>query len=158
MNLLQPADAQCAAWSDAADGTGGAVASEVAKRAPVEADGPISIVDDDGWVCDSIGILLETYGYRVATFSSGKEFLEAEGRDKTLCLVIDQHMPELDGLDVVAALGRHGVSLPTILITGRLSPAIAERATRLGVHAILEKPFAAAKLIDLIHDAAASRP
>ena len=135
----------------------GSSRSEPSGRAALEAGGSISVVDDDDWVCDSIGTLLETYGYRVAMFASGKAFLEAAGRDQTRCLVIDQHMPELDGLDVVTALGRQGVKLPTILVTGRISPAIEARASALGVHAVLEKPFTAARLIGLIQGAAPAR-
>jgi FixJ family two-component response regulator len=119
------------------------------------ADGrePVCVVDDDDWVCDSLSAMLEAYGFAVRAYGSGAEFLADERRNKARCLIIDQHMPGLDGLDVVAELHRQDILLPTILITGRLDAAIAQRASALGVTATLEKPFPAARLIALVHQA-----
>ncbi len=103
--------------------------------------GPVCIVDDDVGVCDSLSVLLETHGFAVLTYASGEEFLKDDRRRTAKCLVIDQHMPGLDGLDVVRKLQRDGVSLPAILITGRLDAGIAQRAGALGVRAVMEKPF-----------------
>jgi FixJ family two-component response regulator len=64
--------------------------------------------------------------------------------------LIDHHMPGMNGLDVVGALHREGTALPTILVTGRLDAGIAERAAKLGVTEILEKPFSTARLAQLI--------
>ena len=49
------------------------------------------------------------------------------------CLVIDQHMPGMNGLDVVDRLQKEGVRVPTILISGRLDANTKERAANLGV-------------------------
>jgi FixJ family two-component response regulator len=101
--------------------------------------------------------LLETYGFEVVAFNSGREFLADDRCHQAKCLIIDQHMPGLSGLDVVAELRRQRVSLPTILITGRLDGAIAERADRLGVLATLEKPFPVAQLVELVGGALGPR-
>jgi len=116
-------------------------------------DGPVCVVDDNVWVCDSLRVLLETYGYRVLTYPSGEAFLEDERRHSAGCLVVDQHMPGLDGLDVVAALHGNGGCRPTVLITGRPDAAIAARARAFGLLAILEKPFAGSRLVELIRGA-----
>ncbi len=110
----------------------------------------IGVVDDDASVCDSLGVLLETYGFAVLTYTSGGQFLADEQRRRLGCLIVDHHMPEMDGLDIVAALKREGISVPTILITGRLAEGIRARATALGVAAVLEKPFPVARLIELV--------
>lgn len=115
--------------------------------------GPVCVVDDDDWVCDSLSAMLEAYGFAVRSYSSGAEFLADDRRAKTKCLIIDQHMPLLEGLGVISELRRQDIVVPTILITGRLDPAITQRAEELGVTATLEKPFPAAQLIELVQQA-----
>lgn len=110
----------------------------------------ISVVDDDASVRDSLGTLLDSLGFTVATYGSGSDFLADQQGRQAGCLVVDQHMPGLDGLALLAALRHDGVTIPTILITGRLDTDIAARATKLGVKAILEKPFAARQLLELV--------
>ena len=119
----------------------------------LDTHGPVCVVDDDSWVCDSLSVLLETYGFGVLTYPSGTAFLKDDGRHDATCLIVDQHMPGLDGLDLVAELHRREVALPTILITGRLDAGIAQRAGELGVLAVLEKPFPVSRLVELVRSA-----
>ena len=120
------------------------------QRPPEQTQNPICIIDDDEWVADSLKALLETFGFDVLSFRSGCEFLADARRYGAACLVIDQHMPGVDGLNVVGHLQREGIRVPTILISGRLDTKTRESAASLGVTGVLEKPFAAARLLDLI--------
>lgn len=118
---------------------------------------PICIVDDDAWVCDSLRVLLESCGFEALAYASGADFLADERQREAGCLIIDHHMPKMDGLEVVASLHRKGVLVPTILITGRLDAGLAERAGKLGVMAILEKPFAGTQLLKVLRAGLDSR-
>jgi two-component system response regulator FixJ len=118
---------------------------------------PICIVDDDESVADSLKSLLETFGFDVRCFTSGVDFLADHQRRSAGCLVIDQHMPGLNGLDVVDHLQKQGARVPTILISGRLDTNIRERAASLGVTSVIEKPFAAGRLVNLIRTALLGR-
>jgi two-component system, LuxR family, response regulator FixJ len=117
---------------------------------PSEFQKPICIVDDDESVADSLQALLESFGFSVQLYSSGSEFLADERRRLVGCLLIDQHMPGLSGLDVVNNLQKEGVQIPTILISGRLDASTKQRATLLGVRELLDKPVAAGRLIQLL--------
>jgi len=110
----------------------------------------VCIVDDDEWVADSLKLLLETFGFDVQSFSSGEEFLADDRRRTAGCLVIDHHMPGVNGLDVVDRLQKEGVRVATILISGRLDMNTRERASNLGVIKVIEKPFVASRLVDLV--------
>jgi two-component system, LuxR family, response regulator FixJ len=120
------------------------------KTDQIDRPGPVCVVDNDDWVCDSMTVLLETHGFSVSAYASGAQFLGDAERVKAKCLIIDQHMRGMDGLEVVAKLRGEGVFLPTVLISGRLDAGITQRANELGVRAILEKPFRVARLVELI--------
>ena len=94
---------------------------------------PICIIDDDEWVADSLKVLLEIFGFDVQSYGSGADFLADDRRRTAGCLVIDQHMPGMNGLDVVDRLQKEGIRVPTILISGRLDANTRERAANLGV-------------------------
>jgi FixJ family two-component response regulator len=120
---------------------------------PEQSHKQICIVDDDEAVADSLRSLLETFGYDVQAYNSGADFL-ADNRCRAAgCLIIDQHMPGMGGLDVVDRLQKQGVRVPTILISGRLDMNTTGRAATLGITSVLEKPFAAEHLVDLIRTA-----
>ena len=83
---------------------------------PDHTEAPICIVDDDEAVADSLKALLETSGFNVQSYSSGNEFLADKRHYLAGCLVIDQHMPGLSGLDVIDDLKMQGIQIPTILL------------------------------------------
>ncbi|HXP04897.1 MAG TPA: response regulator [Stellaceae bacterium] len=111
---------------------------------------PVCVVDDDPWVLDSLTVLLQSVGFDVLTFGSGTAFLADERRRTVGCLLIDQHMPGMNGLDAIDELRREGVTTPAIVITGRLDANIAARAAELGIAEILEKPFSTKRVVELV--------
>jgi FixJ family two-component response regulator len=117
----------------------------------------ILIVDDDEAVADSLKSLLEGFGYDVRSYNSGANFLADNRRRTAGCLILDQHMPGLSGLDVVACLQKEGARAAIILISGRLDTKIKQRAASLGVTTVLEKPFFADHLVNLIRKALMER-
>ena len=117
---------------------------------PDEARRLVGVVDDDEAVRDSLGFLLETAGLNVVTYSSAAQFLSEATLDDLACLVVDQHMPELTGLQLIARLRGQGVTLPITLITGSPSADLIRLARELGVAGVLEKPLDDAALLAFI--------
>jgi FixJ family two-component response regulator len=148
--LIEISAAPSSAASDVISATKPGPAAAMTKTEKNEVPGPVCVVDDDDWVCDSLGVLLETYGFSVRTYHSGAAFLKDDRRLDAKLLIVDQHMPGLDGLGLVAELHRQEFFLPTVLITGRLDAGIAQRAGEVGVLALLEKPFPVARLVELV--------
>jgi two-component system response regulator FixJ len=108
----------------------------------------VAIVDDDQAVRESLKFLLEIIGRAVETFASAAEFLKAE-QQHLACLILDHHMPEMTGLELVERLRAGGSGIPILLITGLPSPAIATRAAELGIR-VLDKPLTEGDLLDFI--------
>jgi two-component system, LuxR family, response regulator FixJ len=113
----------------------------------------VGVVDDDDAVRDSLQFLLETAGLCVVTFSSAAQFLNEAKPDDLACLVVDQHMPDQTGLQLVSRLRGQGVTLPIALITGSPSPDLVRLARELGVANILEKPLDDGVLLAFIEGA-----
>ncbi len=101
--------------------------------------GAIAIVDDDPAVLDALKFLLELSGHVVETYISAQAFLE-KGAGTAACLILDQHMPHMTGLELAARLRAAGETIPVLLITGSSSPAIVARAAEIGIDRVLEKP------------------
>jgi two-component system, LuxR family, response regulator FixJ len=108
----------------------------------------VAVIDDDADVLDSLKFLLETAGYSVAAYASATAFLDDRFASPA-CVIVDQHMPVMTGLELIAHLRRAAAAVPALLITGAPTSAIAARANELGV-AMLEKPPAEADVLSFI--------
>ena len=115
-----------------------------------EAPRIIAVVDDDAAVRDSLRFLLESAGHAVETYASAGQYLSDSAASRASCLVVDQHMPQVSGLEMLAALRGRGQTTPALLITGSLTPDMLDRAAELGVWRVLEKPLAEDDLLDFI--------
>jgi FixJ family two-component response regulator len=72
-----------------------------------------------------------------------------------ICLVVDQKMPGIAGLDLIAELRDRDVTAPAILITSYPNAGLARRAAGVNVP-IVEKPLLNDALLDLIRNACAT--
>src|SRR5215469_12100849 len=106
----------------------------------------IFIVDDDDGVRDSLRVLLECRGFQTRQFASCREFLAADRDGDDDCLILDLHMPQMSGIELLEGMRRRGDMLPVIIITGRAAGALA----------VIEKPYKAAEILNLVQEA--SRP
>jgi two-component system response regulator FixJ len=110
----------------------------------------IFIVDDDDAVRDSLRMLLESYGMEVEDYASARDFARHYRQGNGDCLVLDQHLPSLSGLDFLASSEGARLEMPVILLTGRGDAAIRERAYALGVLEYLDKPVSEERLLTAI--------
>jgi two-component system response regulator FixJ len=109
----------------------------------------IIIVEDDPAVRNSLKFSLEIEGFDVRTYASGTDLLEAHDVSSANCLVIDQKMPEMMGLDLIAILRHRHISAPAILITSHPNALVRKRAAEASV-SIVEKPLLGNALVDRI--------
>lgn len=107
-------------------------------------------MDDDEAVRDSLSVMLSLAGFDVFACKSGAELLNLLADKAPDCLVVDVHMPAMNGLELVARLNALGVVVPVILISGNMEPATEAQARLLGVSHVLRKPFLGTVLIDTV--------
>jgi CheY-like chemotaxis protein len=120
------------------------------RREPVQANTTILVVEDDPSIRDSVAECLEDEGYVVARAANGAEALDllAAGVQPQI-LLLDLHMPVMDGAELVAALeaDERLRGIPRVLMTGSAPRAGAPLPP---ADVYLEKPFEIATLLAAI--------
>jgi FixJ family two-component response regulator len=101
----------------------------------------ISIVDDDDSFRLAIVGSLRSLGYAARGFTSGEEFIAANGAGSCDCIITDFHMGGMNGLDLMRQLQAQRSGVPVIMITGRPEPGLETKAAALGAVCVLRKPF-----------------
>ena len=101
----------------------------------------IAVVDDEEPVRKALKRLLRSAGMDVETYPSGADFLDAMRTREPDCLVLDLHMPGVNGFDVQSQLAQLGMRLPVVVVTGHDTPESNKRALAGGAAAYLLKPI-----------------
>jgi len=108
----------------------------------------VLLIDDDVDILRSIGNYFEHLGYEVARELSGEAGLATFDRLRSEVVILDLHLPGMDGLEVLERLRERGAVV--ILLTGESDIPTAVRAMQLGAENFLTKP------VDMAHLAAAA--
>lgn len=127
----------------------------------------IYLVDDDPAIRDSMGLFLESEGYRVLQIATATDLLDAVNDKDRVVVVLDQYLDDMSGLEVQAKLNALGIDWPLIFITGSGNIALSVKAMKAGAVDFLEKPVRNEDLltsveraftkIDKIHEASRRR-
>ncbi len=130
--------------------------------APTAAPLHILVAEDNEFNAQLLEQLLGRRGHRVQVANNGREALAlAEGEVFDL-LLLDVHMPELDGFQVVGAIRDReqaaGGHLPVIALTARSRPEDRQRCLAAGMDEFLSKPARAADLWAAIDRVVGARP
>jgi two-component system response regulator FixJ len=119
----------------------------------MDVDQVIHLIDDDPAILNSVAGFLRARGFPVQTYSEPADLLEAAKPGISGCVVTDIYMPEMTGLELVAALGERSVTLPTIFMTAHADMTLRTEVSKLAAVAILEKPFKKGALIAAVRSA-----
>ena len=112
----------------------------------------IMVVDNDRTVLELLQIRLEVAGYRAFILRSGRQALELIQQIRPAGLIIDVHLGEADGLEIVSAIrARYDDLHFPILVTGRnLTVDDVRRALAYGAQNCMAKPFSGADAVERI--------
>ena len=101
----------------------------------------ILVIDDEQGILETLRILLKNDGYDVETVQGGKAGLEALKRGRPDVVLADIRMPQVSGLDVLAAVKDQDPETPVILMTAQASLQSAIQAVNQGAFQYIQKPF-----------------
>ncbi len=100
----------------------------------------VVLLDDDAALRTALSFTLELDGFTVEPFASGEALLASPMPSAPACLVLDQNLSGMSGLDTLISLRSKGVGMPAILITSHPAAKVRATAAAHGV-VIVEKPL-----------------
>lgn len=109
-------------------------------------------MEDDVALSAALRFLLEVEGYEVRAFDSGEDLVGADLGGPTDCLVLDQLLGGMTGIEALERLRDRGVRAPAVLITTQLRKTVAARARAAGA-LVMEKPILGGRLVDVVREA-----
>jgi FixJ family two-component response regulator len=110
----------------------------------------IFIIDDDKYVLRGFQILFKSANLESMTYNSVEEFLDIWDKDQNDTLILDIHMPGLNGCDLLKYLEEIRLKLAVIVITAYDESESRQQALNYGAMAYLTKPVDGELLLDLL--------
>ena len=84
---------------------------------------------------------LERWGAKIATAGNGLEALNMVDPEKHDLVLIDLHMPVMDGYEASRKMREKGIDLPIIALTANLPSEIEDEIKLSGINDVVVKPF-----------------
>lgn len=112
-------------------------------------ENPILVVDDDSAIRRLFAVALQRAGFRTVEAANGREALDLIAEQSFAAVLLDNHMPQLDGLDVIRALrsAEETATLPVILVTGAAEVSQRVQGLQAGASDYLTKPVELDELV-----------
>ena len=116
----------------------------------------IAVIDDDASIRDAMSALVVSLGFRAEVYSSGQAFIDAVRKSEASCLLVDIHLGDITGVELVHYLSTMGFTYAVIFMTPSESPVVRKQAAEVGPVAYLLKPFPINHLVKAINEAIGS--
>jgi two-component system response regulator AtoC len=114
----------------------------------------ILIIDDDPELCQLLRRYLETQGHEVCLAATGQEGLKLLDSFAPAAVLLDHHLPDAFGLELLPLILERRPEASVLMITGLGSTRDAVAALKNGAENYLEKPFELDELATLLEDLA----
>lgn len=118
----------------------------------------IVVADDNVYVVKALEILLGLWGLEVTAVYDGSAAVEAVRAERPSAVLLDLHLPKLDGLEVARQLRGDHADLLLVALTGSDSPWERKACLAAGFNHHLVKPVDPTVLRKLIDPASAATP
>ncbi len=115
----------------------------------------VHIVDDEARVRDALALLLSTAQIESRTYASAEEYLASVRWDEPACVVLDNQLPGLSGIDLLKRIAEAASDTAVIMITGYGDVPTAVAAMRAGAYHFVQKPIDAEALLIIVEEALA---
>ena len=117
----------------------------------------VLIVDDESGILQTLEILLRAEGFTPHTAQGGRAALEMIPTLSPDIILTDVRMPQVGGVEVLAAAREHDPQVPVILMTAQATLQTAMQALNAGAFYYIQKPFRNDELVAILRRAAEHR-
>jgi type IV pilus assembly protein PilB len=113
----------------------------------------VLVTDDEPITRMLVKLLLEREKFDVLEAANGEQAIETAIRERPDLLLIDLHMPEVDGYEALRRLRREFslATMPIVVLTAEEGPGVERRVLELGADDYMVKPFDPAVLLSRVH-------
>ena len=99
------------------------------------------VVDDEMEICDFLKSFFEERAFDVKTANSGEEAVSVIGTVQPQVVLLDIHMPGMDGMQVLKKIKENYPKVKVIMVTALETREKIEEAMRLGADNYITKPL-----------------
>lgn len=117
------------------------------------ADPIVFVVDDEASSRNVIAEMVKSMSLPVESYDSAEAFLATYRNQRPACIVTDQRMPGMSGIDLIEKLQEQDLTIPVIVVTAFPDTQSTVRAVRGGAISLIEKPCRREKLWTMIVEA-----
>jgi two-component system response regulator HydG len=117
----------------------------------------VLVIDDETGILETLEILLRTEGFAPRIAHGGKAGLEAIEQGEFDIVLSDVRMPQVGGVEILAAARRRDPDVPVILMTAQATLQTAVQAVNEGAFYYIQKPFRNDELVAILRRAAEHR-
>jgi signal transduction histidine kinase/CheY-like chemotaxis protein len=93
---------------------------------------------------------LEKWGANIEVAVNGEEAVKKLNPEKHKLVLMDMHMPVMDGYEAISVIRSKGIDIPIVALTASLPSEVEEKAKDLSINGIVTKPFEPEEFLKLL--------
>ena len=120
------------------------------KQGPVSGQPTILVIDDSIVIRKMVEIALEDANFHIESAVNGKSGLELVDSVNPKLVIVDLMLPDINGIDILKTI-KASKGIPVIMLSGKDTPQMIEKAKAEGADEFLPKPFKDEELVEKIN-------
>ena len=113
----------------------------------------VYVIDDEPSVREALATMFSTANISTEGFASAESFLDLGRANESFCILLDNRLPGMSGLDLLRKLRELKSQAAVIMMTGHADVPTAVAAMKLGAFHFIEKPLDGETLLNAVEEA-----
>ncbi len=123
---------------------------EEEKPQPKSGETTILVIDDSIVIRKMVEIALEDANFHIESAVNGKSGIEMVDKVDPKLVIVDLMLPDINGIDILKTI-KASKGIPVIMLSGKDTPQMIEKAKAEGADEFLPKPFKDEELVEKIN-------